>query len=381
MITKNIWMATWNCENQAPDTNTLDNHFIMSEPGWGTAASPDIIVVALQEAVRQPANTGDYVSTRLAKVKATRLGHAGTNAGNPNLDYQEVERQNKYGMTKGTINAIQMGALVRADTAANVTQHAHMDYTQGAEGKGGVCIHLEITQGPDVLRLGFIGAHLDSSNAANADNQILRLLLAITGIGATGVVNTDRGNAAIALNAQYDAVFFMGDLNYRLAPNAAVPQATTAAQMANKINNPIQRAGLWALDTLPNSPLVQVFGFNFPQPAPLFMPSYKLDYETAAANNPCLRMYQPGTMVQVETAISDCYFGGNDANVYNANRQAFDVGWLDRIGWLRNAVTMPDPLPGPAGGSPVTVAQYRSYTDFILSDHAPVLMKAVVTKP
>src|SRR5688572_3215190 len=96
-----IWMASWNCENQAPADDLLTNNFIkkdFADAGWNDggdmAAMPDLIVVALQEAKKD--GNSRFVGERLVSL----LPKGTDQAKKPY--YREVSKVSQMGITKGT---------------------------------------------------------------------------------------------------------------------------------------------------------------------------------------------------------------------------------------------------------------------------------------
>ncbi len=343
-----IWIATWNCENQAPDDTMLGDFINNEVNALPVAQKPDFIVIALQEAVN--IWKGDFVSQRLAKTK--RLGN----------DYTHLASSWVMGITKGTKNYLQVGVL--AKNGAVVTNNSTNSYREGMEGKGGAYVKFRSGN----RSLGFIGAHLDSRNNTHRNSQIKGLLAKITGNDPATV--TDQ-NLIHALVNQFDVLFFMGDLNYRLTAGGQINQGITVEQIVKKIATPAGRVQLWAQDTLPNSPLVATYGFNFPALDHL-LPTYKREYTDKV---PCTTLStllgaQPINLGPSQQGfIEGCYFKGIRSDVavpYNVGRQAFDVGWLDRIGYRDN------------GNHVQNAPTFHSYDNLVLSDHTPLLMKVTV---
>jgi endonuclease/exonuclease/phosphatase family metal-dependent hydrolase len=383
----NIWLASWNCENQAP-SDTMLNNFMVTDVNAALPNPPDLIVVGLQEADITSTFNREFVSDRLAKTK--RLGN----------NYQQIGSAYTVGFTKGKKNYLQIGVLCRNQLA--ITNKQTGTYKDGTEGKGGVFVKFDYTDNNNnVVRLGFINAHLDSKNAAKRESQIKGLLREITGSDNNDTVT----QIEQALTNQFDAVFFMGDLNYRLKtfqdlqnnpvfsnspinntiqidPNFPglknLGENTKVDTLVNWIFNPNLRGSLANLDSLyasslvgGNNPNTDGYGFTFP-PAGNLLPTYKRFYKDRTAANPCSLLAAGNSTAQ---NIRGCYFNGlqaTDPVPYNQKRQAFELGWLDRIGYkAKVGVPVQSLTPGQ-------VLQLESKDGIVLSDHTPVLLKVQV---
>jgi hypothetical protein len=69
-----------------------------------------------------------------------------------------------------------------------------------------------------------------------------------------------------------------------------------------------------------------------------------------------------------QALVQQCYFnnqGLTQPATYNANRKAFDLGWLDRIGYKATPGNVQAPV-------------VKTYDNLTLSDHTPVLMQVTV---
>lgn len=384
----NIWLASWNCENQAPD-NTMLNDFLVNDvnAAINTPNAPDLIIIGLQEADITSTFNREFVSDRLAKAK--RLGN----------NYRQISSAYTVGFTKGKKNYLQIGVLCRnnPNNQINITNIETGSYKDGTEGKGGAFVKFNYTDNNNnnPVSLGFINAHLDSKNATKRESQIRKLLIAITGLAPNATV-TQINNA---LTQNFDAVFFMGDLNYRLktfhdleqdlvfqtVKNVgqikngihftaldSLGQNTRVNTMVPWIDKPNLRSELANLDSLYTSSLVDPnnqngYGFTFPDAGHL-LPTYKRYYRDKTANNPCRLLANNPTAANIQ----GCYFNGLQASnlvPYNQNRQAFEIGWLDRIGYKARAQVQP--ILGQA-------LLLESKNNIVLSDHTPVFLKVRV---
>lgn len=360
-----IWLATWNCENQAPN-GTMLGQFIVPDflaLPHNHLPVPDIIVVALQEA--KPLNN-QFVSERLALTPA--LGGV----------YTHVAEHYMNGMTKGKINYIHMGVIAHNNNVNYVQNITTGKYKDGLEGKGGVYITLTYNNPPaPAKRFCFIGAHLDSKDATKRDRQIRELLRTVTNSNANA---TDTAIAQ-ALTANFHAVFFMGDLNYRLTSGGGIPVGTQVQTMVNLISTSVGRTQLWRQDTLNGealsvavdlrSILVSKFDFNFPRMDHL-LPTYKREYQNQTPCQALAAQVTPGNAgnltAPAQALLQQCYFnnqGLTQQAIYNAHRKAFDLGWLDRIGYKAALGNVQAPV-------------VKTYDNLTLSDHTPVLMQVTV---
>lgn len=371
-----LWIASWNCENQAPDDKMLDDFIVNDVKKLLPRDQPDLIVIGLQEATKNSLINGKFVSERLAKHK--RLG----------TQYDHVNSISIKGVTKGHLNYIQMGILQKKYSGDNPNQGRIYSIQEGSYkdsigGKGGVFVKLVYSDNtlnidPQTiadlnnceLSLCFINAHLDSNNNQKRDQEITELLRKCTNLDS----GTDAAKIRQSLDNQFNSVFFMGDLNYRLAEGTGIShQTTTVGKMVSLIETEQGRKTLVTLDTFCNSSLVdeKQYGFTFPSVAHL-LPTYKRNYKDRTANNPCLQLANKFAENQqnqqnLRDLIRDCYFPGQqDSELvkYNSKRDAFDLGWLDRIGYRNNV--------------PLTVLEFIVKNDIVLSDHTPVILKVQV---
>lgn len=346
-----IWFATWNCENMAPTPEHM--RYFLHELRSGV---PDLVVVGLQEANKD--KEGKFVAERMTALY-------------PN--YTLIASQAMPGMTKMKRNFQHIGVLVKRSVAGNVTDIATQVSDNKVKlkeyGKGGVIATMKLNIGGTGQEFAFISAHLDSKKEKSRTKQITTLLTKAAGIPM------DSSPAAVqsAIRARFGAVFFMGDLNYRLNPSGrrgmtspfmTFNSNTPGDDLATCIASDATRRILLPMDMLLDSPLVTQYNFEFPQPigadGSIFLPSYKMDYRIKGSGNPCAQMARNPNAAN----IKKCYFG--KGKIYNNSRKCYDFGWLDRVGFSRN------------GSCKVTIEDYYSDPSVVLSDHAPVVMKTTV---
>jgi endonuclease/exonuclease/phosphatase family metal-dependent hydrolase len=384
-----IWMLTWNCENQAPKDSLFDQFCNELLPASEKAQWPDVLVIALQEADCYFSARRLFVTHKIAEKFSA--------------DYQLLSAPSFMGTTKPPTKCyIHLGVLVRKtfqifrDPKREMTWnplHANSHAIDQGSGeyrdgkfpkcKGGA--FARVSYGGK--KLGFIGAHLDGPvKAAACNRQIQALLRSITNSTATNAVGLSAD-----LNQQFDALFFMGDLNYRLSTGANKP---TVNEMVSAIGQTQTRRSLWAYDTLngphilqtSHSPLVTAYGFTFPRFD--ILPTYKRYYKDRTSDNPCLRLSPrmlassgdlttPGVRDQLQIQANQgmlqaCYFQGQvgSDSAHSAKRQGYyELGWLDRIGFrIKQGTTVV-----------ANSTKFKSLDDIVLSDHTPIMMKIELT--
>jgi endonuclease/exonuclease/phosphatase family metal-dependent hydrolase len=385
-----IWMLTWNCENQAPKDSLFDQFCNELLPASEKAQWPDILVIALQEADCYFSLRRLFVTHKIAEKFSA--------------DYQLLSAPSFMGTTKPPTKCyIHLGVLVRKrflvfrdpnrkdtwnplrDANSQAIDQGSGEYRDGKfpKCKGGAFARVNYAD----KNLGFIGAHLDGPVKATACNrQIQALLRSITNSTATNAVGLNAD-----LNQQFDALFFMGDLNYRLSTGAGKP---TVNEMVSAIGQTQTRKNLWAYDTLngtqippaSHSPLVTAYGFTFPHFDSL--PTYKRSYKDRTSDNPCLRLSPrmlasagelttPGVRdhLQIQSnqsMLQACYFQGQigSDSAHSVKRQGYyELGWLDRIGFRIK----------PGTTVVVNSIQFKALDAIVLSDHTPIMMKIELT--
>jgi endonuclease/exonuclease/phosphatase family metal-dependent hydrolase len=385
-----IWMLTWNCENQAPKDRLFDQFCDELLPASEEAHWPDILVIALQEAACYSGR--QFVTQKIAERFKK--------------NYALLSSSSLMGTTKFPAKCfIHLGVLVRIEEALTLnplhggafaplkmSNQGSGEYRDGRfpRCKGGAFAKVNYAG----KNLGFIGAHLDGPAKVTACNrQIQKLLQSIS-----NSTDPDPAKISTALN-QFDALFFMGDLNYRLSADSKKPMRVN--DMVAAIGQTTPRKSLWDYDTLNGknilltspSPLVGPYSFMFPQFDVL--PTYKRYYEDRTINNPCLRLSSrmvttagdltPGVKVTAtgtltsgvgnQQQITDnlgmlqaCYFQGKTgiAPAESTKRMGFyELGWLDRIGFrIKPGTTI----------APNSI-MFKALDNIVLSDHTPIVMK------
>lgn len=381
--TVKIWLLTWNCELMAPSDEQLEDlivsHFNQCDE------KPDLIVVGLQEAGKAG---GKFVAERLADKQDPQKSKL--------KNYRFLDHLAYAGRTKGKCYQ-DLGVLVRSevyDKAKDVGKNKKSTRWIGC--KGGLIFTMKFDGD---INLAFASAHLDAGGKQESD---------------IGKINSQIKE--LAKKNGFDAVFIMGDLNYRLGEigEGSLSRSSTNEKLAIMILNPdVRRQLLLKQDLLKNKcSLVtkQNPHFNFPAPDNLFFPTYKVNYKGGnkykmapeqrgrLTNNPSYEFFSSPD--SIDKAIRTyCWkedkvpqgflkkkkkvvvtMRRDEKVIYNKKRKAFDIGWLDRIGWA----TKWDEVLSARASDPDKKVEI-SMTDFIglhkavLSDHAAVLMKVTVS--
>jgi endonuclease/exonuclease/phosphatase family metal-dependent hydrolase len=349
---RKIWLATWNCENQFPPDDMIRGFIPAEMQRGGMLAWPDVIAIGVQEG--EPSHAQKRAAFGFQSSRPQWLSEHVAAMLN---QYESIGSHHLAGSTKGPVNFQQLGILVRR--GVTVSDLRFDDYRGSLSGKGGIVCSLSV----DRRRIGIISAHLDASTADRRRENLNGLVCKVAKLqpGARGV--TDLSTARVTLRSHFDAVFLMGDLNYRLKPPGTVLSPNALSEL---IASPDGLEQLWSLDTL-NASLRSDsawYGFEFPKPSPLFNPTYKREYRTRGPNNPSLVFARNRTAANARAA----YFAHVDPAAFGrpldiAKRGEYDLGWLDRVGWVSGH------------GAHVSCEQFVDFPELVLSDHTPVLMK------
>ncbi|MBY0229919.1 MAG: endonuclease/exonuclease/phosphatase family protein [Gemmataceae bacterium] len=340
------WLCTWNMSNKNGNDDEI------KALADAVPANADLVVLGVQEAKRWKSG----IMTRF---------HGHLPAFDPILGAGEKVKIAKIKcMTKLFEFGYQgMGILLRHGAKdVELVSTGSID-TGGGSGKGGVFALVRIGKS----HVAFISAHLPTGSRDKAGMQLFR-------------------DVAV-LDPKPQAMFLMGDLNYRLDLPATgtakkrvklffkkTIETTDSDDWVHELADPASRKQM-ALDydRMSESGLAQQ-GFRFPFPrlqhntSDFSFPTYKRESDKAKSDNPCYLLDMPGGQndLRAQGWIRDGYFGGGDKlKKKSANRGGFDIGWLDRIGVLK----------GP--GLPHVIAKYDhpiALAGTYTSDHAPVGM-------
>jgi hypothetical protein len=427
-----IFFASWNLDNTMP--NPADFTSLLNGPGGGvpTAAQCDVLVLGLQEATDGP---GLIDSSDQHTQAINHMG--GFGRWSPALPPMQAAgavapvapvvmpphgagTDRLRGSTKMIVNYQTLLVTVNVVAGAggwrpidthvnhwgappppggmNLGRHLRNLVNLGEQGKGGIVrsITLEANGGgmPRPRKtLAFVTSHLDSRDAQTRNFQIHQVWTAVQGLpGGIGTL---------------DAIFWMGDLNYRLAlgsnnntpPNdipavapanagAAAINTRSLAWLSGRLCNPALRQGLMTVrDTFVTqpSPLIAPlaayppggYAFTFPDPGVgaglggnLFWPTYKRTKQAPAPVTPG----GPGVNNAAYAAAITGSYGtkikmkhGYQWIGESERAGEMDLGWLDRIGYR----TLP--------GTNVQFNHYFARHDLNISDHVPVCAVVTVT--
>ena len=339
-----IWLLTWNCGNKAPDDDQLAQLLGDDLTGVNEKDKPDLVVIGLQEFKR-----GDKyrIAQRLAKPKF---------AGG---DFVFLDEQVKKGISGGGSNCQVIGVLVNREKKSEVKVIAKSRGTRFF-GKGGVIIVVQM-QG---LNIAFVSAHLDSYGKRESDT--------------TKVINCFSSLVKNQKDLVLDAIFMMGDLNFRLKPEegSVLSADTSRFDIATLLFDQVWQNKLHRFDDIHGSSLVTgAGGYKFEFPQPKFPPTYKIR-----------KKYQADGWLTNVMRVVFTYFGEGDRELppnIKKKRTAFDFGWLDRIGWATEWRRQKNSSLAEDVKVELDLAQENRFVarhGLVMSDHAAVIMKAIVTK-
>ena len=377
-----IWLLTWNTEIMAANTgNTgLDLNGMINAAGVN---APDLIITAQQEAI------GPFIEDV------------------PLTGYGKVTSSDIKGKTKGTCHT-HLGVMVKNPMTVNTTPSNVKFYAyEGGYGKGLKTVGTNLSTGGLNVKggamaeltiggktIGICSAHLDADGGSPKTKQIDRTLASLF-LGRK-INSSEHANAptiaAGLMNARnalprYDAVFYLGDLNYRIGtvtePTNDVVTQLSAANIKTILTggnvSGIDLARLKSFDLNPHSSLATTYGFTLPHYDTRDFPTYKLNYKADDGNNGTLtngkadvqssldkifRFVRGGTRPRqaLPGDFDKVYLNHLGNKIWNTKRGVYDMGWLDRVGYKTRT------------GTTVTVSEYGPIP-FVLSDHLPVLMK------
>ena len=339
-----IWLLTWNCGNKAPDDDQLAQLLGDDLNSVKEKDKPDLVVIGLQEFKR-----GDQyrIAQRLATPK-----FAGS-------DFAFLDEQVKKGISGGGRNCQVIGVLVNRDRKSDVKLFAK---TRGTRvfGKGGVIMVVQIRG----MNIAFVSAHLDSYHKREADT--------------TRVINCFSSLVKKQKDLVLDAVFMMGDLNFRLEPkeSSILSPVSSRFDIATLLFDQVWQNKLHEFDEINRSSLVTgTGGYKFEFPQPKFPPTYKLHAE-----------HQTEGWLTNSMKIILTYFGKGSRELpprIKEKRTAYDFGWLDRIGWATEWRNQKNSSLAQDAKVEIDLAQEKRFIarhGLVMSDHAAVIMKVTVTK-
>jgi hypothetical protein len=402
-----IVCATWNMENQEPSNPQivqfcnalLKKPFQNPNPDFQNA--PDFAVIGLQEAVpvNEDFEKGDLVSQLCVQSSAGRMENI--------MWWGEAVRGPLIkGTTKPPEPCCQhIGIMRRANSPWSVRNIVGKDKRKekvplvggllggvglGSE-KGAVALVVDIEDpsSHECIRLVFVSTHLD---AGKGQKKELEEYLAWSDTLATkgGSINRSVGSP-IPANQVSNIGFIMGDLNFRLIePQTQAPdlpdQNSDDAFWADVLLNPAKRGRLFQdYDGLQRNAYGQL---RFPVPAenydspagqhPVCFPTYQRFYDdsqqaaTYVANIKGKGAGDPGAIVAIKHLFVEHWNkDGGIKPLWNEDREAWDMGWLDRIGYV---------IREPSNSKKITCQAVSCWDCFemVQSDHTPVFMQLKV---
>jgi hypothetical protein len=392
-----IVCATWNMENDQPSNDQivqfcnglLKKPFQDNPPDFQKA--PDFAVIGLQEAVPINKNfkDGDLVSQCCVRSSAGKM--------------ENVKQQGKefrgpliQGYTKFPEKCCQhIGIMRRADSPWRI-RHIGPDKPikdQRSE-KGAVALVVDIepsssSSDRECIRLVFVSTHLDAGKGQK--EELEKYINWLNDLAKEGKIERPSGPAIPAGEVSHIG-FIMGDLNFRL-----IPPKTEVSKLPDQNSDDDFWAGV-LLDSPKRGLLFQHYdGFkrdvdygqwqfpipkeNYDSPAgqhPVCFPTYKRFYDDSkqAATYVAAIKGKPAGDAGAIVAIKHLFLEhrnkkGEIEPLWDEDRKAWNIGWLDRIGYvIRNA----------SNSKKIT---YRAAScwdgfDIVQSDHTPVFMQLTV---
>ena len=278
MPTKKIFLFSANCEYGA-----LSDYQLNIVKQKIDAKDPDIIVLALQEAVSE----GGALPKRMFRLLNSGVdyndsdGHVYSSPVTYHHDRKLRKKMTGSTKAKKGFNYVQLSVLHKGGSAPTVKK-TFSGKSDPLKGKGGVGVYLQLNG----KHIAFVGCHLESSDGKYDSGTSAYKPHKDKKAGVKNTLDDLVGQSGQAL-ANFHSIFLMGDLNFRLLKNPALP-AKTVAEMATSIENETGRLPLWALDSLNDAnhggfltaAAPGGYGFTFPQPTnPLYYPTYKRAYK------------------------------------------------------------------------------------------------------
>ncbi len=421
MSAKTIWVATWNTEGQQISDEAMDAFMVREIQKMDDRRRPDMIVVGLQEGRRtgtrfmgSRSKRGKWVSKMLSEenrlgndkqtdVKSKRrqvlLGR-GERLLREN-PYIEIGSTHFWGLTKkdqiGDRVAQQIGAVIRKNDLEHLTNVHTFQYQKGGvrnityfSGEKGY-VGIIVTFYDRILV--FVSTHLASDDKKSRDlgeeiylrnidkkreKTVEKILQDVT-----KTVGKKCGNRLP------DAVFILGDFNYRIRSRGA-----TTDQVIESLWTPAGQNDLYQQDTMHIESeynqkkglyyLLKNKGFEIPVHNEDCWPTYKFNYENKKPLQKLYREYIAGGRHDYDrfrVLAHDTYFKSGSKNRPFAakNRPGLgDFGWLDRVvynvkrkkinttsGILHLAKDRYQPRPPELEGRIMAAA----------GDHCPVILK------
>jgi len=396
-----IVCATWNLESQAPSLKPLAD---FKQALLKNGGLPDFAVIGLQEA--KPSEDR-FVAQSCLKSFAFEWEKQPTmqavQSGGQVVQGPQIHGVTDPSQLKGTTDLAQLGCyqhigiMQRSNSPWHVLQikqetNPKKGITGVASEKGAVALVVDIEHNIDkeCIRLVFVSTHLDA--AKGQADELTEYFTWLNRLAREGSIQ--RKGAPFEAKNLANIRFIMGDLNFRLFPNPAAPQNEglpdrndTSDTWADALLNPKMRDLLFGCyDGLenaadPGNPKKKLVPekWCFPRPNTndgagpnVCFPTYKRYWEgakqaTGYVNT--IRKGAPGDQA-ARDAIKGLY-GLTDKLDFDNNRNAWNIGWLDRIGYITDAGHNILQFKNP-------VAFCWDCFDMVQSDHTPVFLRLKV---
>jgi hypothetical protein len=401
-----IVCATWNMENQEPSNaqivqfcnGLLKKPFQNPNPDFQNA--PDFAVIGLQEAVPYQKNfkEGDLVSQMCVRASAGRMDNVMWRG-------KAVRGPLIVGTTKpGTTCCQHIGIMRRADSPwsiRNIVWHPEdvpllSSFGLGSE-KGAVALVVDIehTANHECLRLVFVSTHLDATKGQK--EELTRYLQwSDTLAKQSGSISRTVGQA-IPADQVSNIGFIMGDLNFRL-----IPPKKPVTGLPDETTDPDSWAGV-LLDAPKRAQLFQHYdGFKHDVDYGQWQfPTPRENYDSPAGQSVCFPTYQRFYADSQQAATYVANIKGKGAGdpvakdaikhlflehpkkkgdgfkpLWNNERKAWDMGWLDRIGYVIRKASNGNKITY----QPHPVQAFSCWDSFemVQSDHTPVFLQLKV---
>eukprot|EP00928_Gymnodinium_smaydae_P008427 TRINITY_DN13076_c0_g1_i2.p1 TRINITY_DN13076_c0_g1~~TRINITY_DN13076_c0_g1_i2.p1 ORF type:complete len:627 (-),score=39.47 TRINITY_DN13076_c0_g1_i2:46-1926(-) len=276
---------------------------------------------------------------------------------------------------KGFIKSDYLMPQVHIQNVVTASSNIHIT---SRTGKGGVSSLLQFqeTQSWPKTSVAVVCAHLDSEKETSRDEGFAKLIAgSMRREGLYVESPQELFDHAAYSSPQVDALFVLGDLNYRIRyADAAYPyDITNDAQMAElyagserktmAIDDPLNPNG-----AKPNSFVLDAadgFGLECNQPHRKYLPTYRrFDTDACLKLNDALSRRPSGSLTkEMQDLTKKCFVGSLESEWKLKEKNRFlQVGWLDRFCW--RAVT--DSILS------IKLEDERGWHHISGSDHVPV---------
>jgi hypothetical protein len=412
-----IVCATWNMENGVPSPEQIDKFYdallkITAPPGNSLPNAPDFVVIGLQEAVPSEVEIkeGDFFDMLfkdnvIAQFKqgdlvAQRCAKASKGVMEPVLDKdgQRVRGPLIVGSTKPPKPCCQhIGILRHKDSKWSVINIEQKDKSKGpASEKGAVALVVDIEHGSQVqqkecVRLVFVSTHVDAEEGQ--EKEFTEYIDWSRDLAKGGKIQRTSVQNPINADQVSNICFFMGDLNFRLKPYEDEPRTLAGRyDTADKWADALLDAGKRNLLFQYYDSLQRTTGFlsltgewEFPVPmadygagSVLCFPTYQREYKSDKAAGHVTTLTTQGKTDHERTVAVKMLFDLTDEDVldksnqivkaleFDKDRQAWNLGWLDRIGYSIVKKTI--------SNIKFEVASCWDCFGMVQSDHTPIFL-------